>query len=204
MFKEIEKVVYINLEERVDRKQNIEKELLQYFPAEKIQRFNAIKYESHGGIGCTKSHIAVLEMAIQERWKNVLIVEDDAIWANFHDSYIHYKEQIKKQYDVILLSGGDIKYTSDYKIISAQTTTSYIVANHYYERLLNNFKESFNGFISTYNYPKYALDQYWKILQKTDNWYCVVPCIMVQMPGYSDIEKKYSDYTSMFYNIKKL
>ena len=43
---------------------------------------------------------------------------------------------------------------------------------------------------------KYAIDQYWKILQKKDNWFIVNENIGYQAAGYSDIEKIDVDYTS--------
>lgn len=58
----------------------IEKEL-KVFPMHKVIRFDAIK-DVEGYIGCTKSHIAVLKMAIEHKWPNVLIVEDDMQWKN--------------------------------------------------------------------------------------------------------------------------
>ena len=80
MFDAIEHVVYINLDERVDRKTQIQRELLSVFPAHKITRCPAIR-NAVGGIGCSMSHIAVLEMAKKEGWSNVLIVEDDYVWT---------------------------------------------------------------------------------------------------------------------------
>jgi glycosyl transferase family 25 len=80
MFDAIEHVVYINLDERVDRKTQIQRELLAVFPSSKVTRFSAIK-AIHGGVGCSMSHIAVLEMAKQEGWSNVMIVEDDFMWT---------------------------------------------------------------------------------------------------------------------------
>ena len=148
MFKFIDKVVYINLEHRTDRKEQIESELHKYFPSEKIQRFNAIKHQ-HGGIGCTQSHIAILEMAIKENWNNVLIVEDDAIWSKFDQGYAKLQELIKKPYDVITLGTVYAKYTPEFKLLSGQTTTAYVVQQHYYSVLLQNFKEGLHGFLST-------------------------------------------------------
>jgi glycosyl transferase family 25 len=198
MFESIEKVVYINLEERTDRKESIEKELLKYFPAEKFERFNAIKHE-RGAIGCTKSHIAVLEMAIQQNWKNVLVVEDDAIWSNFDKGYPILEKLIKNQFDVITLGITSASYdTSTYKLLSGQSTTAYIVNNHYYNTLLYNFKYGLEQFVITNKYSSYAIDQYWKILQAKDTWFCVVPSLLVQGPSYSDIEKKNVNYMNEF------
>jgi hypothetical protein len=78
---------------------------------------------------------------------------------------------------------------SDYKLFSGQTTTAYLVQNHYYDKLLENFREGLNGFLLTGNYPMYSIDQYWKQIQPTDNWYCVIPSLIIQREGYSDIER---------------
>ncbi len=192
MFEFIDKVIYINLEHRTDRKEQIESELQKYFPIEKIQRFNAIKHQ-HGGIGCTQSHIAILEMAIQNNWSNYLVVEDDAIWSNFDKGYSLLEQLIQKPYDVITLGTVYANYTPEFKLLSGQTTTAYIVQQKYYSVLLENFKESLAGFLSTGNYPVFSIDQYWKRIQPRDNWYCIIPSLMIQRPGYSDIEKAVID-----------
>jgi glycosyl transferase family 25 len=166
MFEFIEHVVYINLDRRVDRRVEIEKELSQYFPIEKIQRFSAI-YNDHGGIGCTRSHIAVLEMAKEKGWKNYLVVEDDAIFTNFGNSYPILERLVQNKYDVIVLGAVVQKLDmSNYKLYSGHTTTAYLVNNHYYDTLLSNFKEGLNGFLLTGQYHTYAIDQYWKRLQQ--------------------------------------
>jgi len=195
MFEFVEKIVYINLEHRTDRKAQIEDVLKDV--SDKVIRFNAIK-EDHGGIGCTKSHIAVLEMAIREGWKNYLVVEDDAMWSNFEKGYEKLENLLKNPFDVITLGIVRADYTPEFKLISGQTTTSYIVQKHYYEKLLKNFKEGLNGFLSTGNYPVYSIDQYWKRIQPLDNWYCIIPSLMIQRPGYSDIEKAVIDNGKYF------
>lgn len=197
MFEFIDHVVYINLDHRTDRRVQIEAELTQKFPVEKIQRFPAIRHD-HGGIGCTKSHIAVLEMAIEKGWKNYLVVEDDAVFSNFGNGYPLLEKLVENQYDVITLGTVYAKHTSDYKLLSGQTTTAYIVQNHYYKKLLENFREGLNGFLLTGNYPMYSIDQYWKRIQPRDNWYCVIPSLMIQRPGYSDIERNVIDNGKYF------
>ena len=94
MLEYIEKVVYINLEHRTDRKELIEKEL-SIFHSEKVIRFNAIK-EDNGHIGSSKSHIEVLKLSIKNDWKNVLIVEDDASWHNLENGYPIFEKLIKE------------------------------------------------------------------------------------------------------------
>jgi len=203
MFDFIEKVVYINLEYREDRKQSIEKELLKYFSSEKIQRFNAFKTD-FGAIGCTQSHIGALELAIKEEWSNVLIVEDDSIWSNFNDGYSKLIELTKNKFDVIMLGSSNAEYYSDYKVKTAQSGNAYLVSKYYYSTLLNNLKEGLKKLIETHIKSLYMNDQYWKLLQKTDNWYCVIPSIMIQREDYSDIEKKHVNYTYDFNNVTEI
>jgi glycosyl transferase family 25 len=197
MFEFIEKVVYINLIHRTDRKSQIESELQKYFPVEKIQRFNAIKH-SHGALGCSMSHIAVLEMAIVNNWKNCLILEDDAVWSNFSTSYPILEKLVNNSFDVITLGIAHARYTPEFKLLSGQTATAYLIEQNYYKTLLGNFKEGLEQFLKTGNYPTYALDQYWKKLQAKDNWYCVIPSLIIQKPSFSDIERKHTDYIKYF------
>jgi glycosyl transferase family 25 len=195
----IEKVVYINLERRKDRLEQIQKEL-SIFPPEKVQRFNAISHEK-GAIGCFMSHIAVLEMAISQNWKNVLIVEDDMQWSNFSQTIELLNKLLSQPYDVIGLGGTFVKYNKDtYKASFFSTATAYVISNHYYSVLLQNFKQGCKNLIENYSPQLFALDRYWKQIQARDNWYIVMPPICIQRPSYSDIEKKDVDYTSIFTN----
>ena len=199
MFDFIERVVYINLEHRTDRKNDIELELSKYFPQEKIVRFNAINtINSNGGIGCLKSHIRFIEMAISNNWNNILILEDDSTWNNIENGYPLLEKIIKEPFDVIMFGSTCAQYFSNFKVISAQSGNAYLVNKHYYQRLLNNFKEGLDKLENTKRYDIYALDQYWKNIQKTDNWYCIVPSIMIQKLSWSDIEGQIVDYKIQF------
>jgi len=196
-FNFIDKVIYINLEERVDRKESITKQL-KYFPDDKVIRFNAIK-ESPGYLGCSKSHIGALEMAIQNNWKNVLIVEDDMVWKNFDKGYNLLEKLVKNPYDVILLGAPNPEHNKDtLKLIKGQTCTAYLVNKHYYQILLNNFKEGLNNLITTHIYDKYAIDQYWKNLQNIHTWYVVEPPLCIQKEDYSNIHNMIVNYENQF------
>jgi len=200
MFDSIEKVVYINLDERVDRKAHIQRELLKVFPASKIERFAAIKREDHGGIGCTMSHIAVLEMAAAAGWKNVLVVEDDFVWINLEKSASVLELLLKKPADIVVLGGTDVKCDAvTCRLQSCHTTTAYLVYQSYYDTILANFREGLHLFEATRQYETYALDQYWNTLQLTGNWYIVRPGIAAQRSGYSNIEKRIVNFTR-YYN----
>ena len=76
---DITNIFYINLEHRTDRKEHVETELL------KIgligQRFNAIKMDN-GAIGCSMSHLKLLQDAVKHNLEHILIVEDDITFLN--------------------------------------------------------------------------------------------------------------------------
>jgi glycosyl transferase family 25 len=196
----VEKVIYINLESCVKRKILVEKELLKYFPKEKIIRFNAI-VDNPGAIGCTKSHIAVLELAIKNNWENCLIVEDDLEWFPdnkiFRKAYKILNKLIKiPNFDVLILSSYcRINNPKTYKLTKCLTTGNYFVKNHYYETLLNNYKEGLELLIENKDAPiniriNYAIDLYWHKLQKMDNWYVVAPSLSVQRTDMSTTSNK--------------
>lgn len=200
MFEFIEKVVYINLEHRVDRKEETEAELFRYFPKEKVIRFNAIR-DSKGSVGCSKSHIGALELAKEQGWKNVLIVEDDASWdERFEAEYSVLETLVSAPYDVICL--GLLGYVDKVtrRVSLGQTRTAYLVAQHYYDALIENMKEGL-GHLSTHEYTaenrdKYCGDQYWKLLQEKDKWFRV--WMMIQRKSFSDICKQVVDYGYLF------
>lgn len=193
----IDKVVYINLEKRPDRNIRM-KEMLKSF-GDKVLRFNAIE-DSPGYLGCSQSHIAVLEMAIANNWKNVLIFEDDVEWNKFERNYLRLEFLATKYpYDVILLGGVCVYKHPNDRLISSQTASGYLVSSNYYRKLLENFKEGYDLLKSTDHHILYALDQYWKNLQAKDTWYIIAePCMIYQKADYSDIEKRPVDYRSAF------
>lgn len=203
------KAVYINLENRPDRREQIQSELSSKIPSEKIIRLNAVSDIRH--LGCSQSHIKALEMAIENQWNNVLIVEDDAMFNNYDKGYSRLVELIKENpnYDVITL--GNIGAYFDHKtgrLQSAQTATAYLVNNHYFHILLDNFKEGFKNLSKTRymktneemvsNEQKYCVDQYWKVLQSRDKWFIVHPALMIQRPSKSSISGVDVDYKSYF------
>jgi glycosyl transferase family 25 len=186
-------VYYINLEKRTDKNEDIKKILEPI--CNNYTRFNAIEKEK-GYIGCSMSHLAVLNIAIEKDHDYVVICEDDFQVVN--NKYLLKNINLLMSnfdWDVILLCS----YNSDYvntkyeniKIItSAQTTTAYIVNKKYYKTLQNNFKEGVLNLIKTDRKTEYAIDIYWKQLQGKNKWYGIYPSYCYQKAGYSDIEKR--------------
>ena len=205
-------IFYINLEKRKDRKEFIEKELNKLHRVKNInfniQRFNAIKSNIHGGIGCGKSHINILKMAKKKKLPFVMIIEDDIEIKN-EDLNINFDTiQNTPNWDIFILSGhGETQNYNNIidKCLEIQTTGWYIVKQHYYDKLINVFSESVNNMKelskkgSDIDYETWAIDQNWKKLQPGDNWFKFKHNLGFQIEDYSDIVKENVNYTDMLH-----
>ena len=83
------------------------------------------------------------------------------------------------------------------QVRNCQTATGYLVKSHYYNYLIENYKVGLSNLINTNIYNLYAIDQYWKYLQKKDKWFLIIPLSVIQRNDYSDIEKTEVDRMSM-------
>ena len=76
---DIDAFIYINLENREDRKKQILGELEKLgIPSSKIFKISGVYIPDNGHKGCVQSHILALNMAKLNGWRNVMIMEDDA------------------------------------------------------------------------------------------------------------------------------
>jgi GR25 family glycosyltransferase involved in LPS biosynthesis len=192
-------VVYINLEERTDRRDNIEKELAKVFPKSKIVRYNAQKH-TIGAVGCSQSHAGVIELAKRMKWPNVLVVEDDFIFTfDKEKGEESFLEHYKKPHDVILLGGSFVECTKDGQIRTATSAVGYFVESRYYDTLRTNFKTGAELLLASANPSLHACDRYWKSLQQKDKWYITNPIMCKQREDFSNIENKLVDYDSYFW-----
>jgi glycosyl transferase family 25 len=206
---DIKHAFYINLLSRPDRKQHVESQLKSI--GINAERFNAIKM-TNGAIGCSMSHIKLIENAKANNWDHILIVEDDIL---FTDPNLFVKQLNKflsnhKDFDVVLIAGNNLPpYTriddTCVQVNRCQTTTGYLVKSHYYDTLIKNYKD---GIVLLMKNPKdhflYAIDKYWFNLQAIDKWYLIIPLTVTQREDYSDIEKRATNYTSVMLDLDKV
>ena len=197
---------YINLEHRKDRNQEAITEL-QKIGITNPNRFNAIKHDK-GAIGCSMSHLEVLKIAKKNNWDYVTIFEDDVLFLNPEETLTKLDEIVNSniEWDVIILGGNNFKpyetiNDNFIRVKNCQCSTAYIVKKSYYDTLINHWLEGLKKLIQTNDTPKYALDQYWKILQKKDNFILITPVEVAQRESYSDIEKKNVNYIGEMLNI---
>lgn len=202
----LENVYYINLKNSRDRRIDVEKELKQM--NWKYQRFDAIK-NIDGRIGCCLSHLKVIEMAKANNLDYVVVVEDDIQFIEpdkYNKMLCDFKDYMgsnNNYYDVLLL-GANIPdkvnglkqiNTFIYQVFLSHTTTGYIVKKHYYDKLIENYKESIQLLMHHSNINTGCIDVNWVKLQKTDRWFILLPRTINQKPSYSIIQNCYTNYS---------
>ena len=207
---DITNAFYINLDHRIDRKEHVEKELDSI--GIKAKRFNAIKMEN-GAIGCSMSHLKILQDAKNNQLDHVLIVEDDITFLNselFKSQINRFFELHGNKWDVILFAGNNIPPYEKIddtcvKVSHCQTTTGYLVNGHYINILAQNIKMGLTHLLNKPNEKnKFAIDRFWFILQGASNWFLITPLTVVQREDYSDIEQKVTNYQEMMQDLDKV
>jgi GR25 family glycosyltransferase involved in LPS biosynthesis len=177
MSKNIDKIIYINLDRRKDRKEQIEQMLNEYgLPFERFSAFNI----GVAGIGCFLSHLAILKQAYSSQYNNILILEDDF-------QIVVSKEEFEEQltlffkadlfYDVVMLSHNLIRSEQTKnsfltRVLEAQTTSGYLVNRHYLKTLIDLYEWAFIYLIETKEHWNWCNDRIWKTYQNNDSWFC--------------------------------
>ncbi len=212
--------VYINLDSRTDRKEQIKNELSPHFS---MHRMSAVKVLPQPGVqecwgnaycasqvGCQLSHMRALKYAQTIEAKSVLLFEDDFQWS--HDVNPTYVKRlltsITKTYtnwDVIALSLNILDYKDTRPALQVHTsfsTKSRVIriieaqATHAYLIRASYIPEVYEAFknCDILSSPLIAIDVCWKQLQKTGNWYGFKPQLGTQRKGFSDIENMNVNY----------
>ena len=206
---DIEHAFYINLHSRPDRRNHVERQLKNI--GIHAERFNAFKMDN-GAIGCSMSHLKLIETAKANNWEHILIVEDDILFTDpklFINQFNKFLSN-HKSFDVVLIAGNNIppyKKIDDtcVQVTHCQTTTGYLVQKHYYDKLITNYK---NGILQLMKNPDkpimYAIDKFWFNLQAIDKWYLIIPLTVTQREDYSDIEKRPTNYTPSMLDLDKV
>ena len=147
-------VLYINLANRIDRKQNIETQF-NWWTQEKIHRIDAIK-EKDGALGCGKSHLKALQYARTIDSEYIMVIEDDFQWTMDKDMVQQKLRQSLQQTEIewnmitlglsfensVPTSKDFIRKLNPVQNINKrcnQTTTGYIIKKTYIDTLYNHW-----------------------------------------------------------------
>ena len=206
---DIKHAFYINLEHRTDRKIHVEAQLNNI--GIQADRFNAVKMDD-GAIGCSISHLKLLQYAIKNELEHILIVEDDITFLDpelFKTQFNKFIELHGDNWEVILFAGNNMppyEKTDEtcIKVSKCQTTTGYLVNGHFIKALEQNVKMGLSNLLKRPNErEKFAIDKFWFVLQSASRWYLITPPTVVQRQDYSDIEKRVTNYTKIMTDLDK-
>jgi GR25 family glycosyltransferase involved in LPS biosynthesis len=206
---DIDKIYYINLDHREDRKNNLLKWIeASGFPLEKVERISATYIPGRGHIGCGISHVNALEAFLKTSHSNCLILEDDyepltisTFWSNFDKIF---KDKIKFYIVMGAFNHNDLKSSkgpADYllKIDFSYTTSAYLITREFAPILVDCFKDAVRyaiheESITKQKTHKYTIDVHWCTLMPLHRWYAFAPRIGRQIASYSDIEGVYCNH----------
>lgn len=219
-FDKFDKIYYLNLDSREDRKSRIETHLAKFnIKAERIPGFvitpeQALEYD--GGreldehsrklaparVGCSLSHLEAIKRAKQEGYSNVLIFEDDAFI--FEEHIESFKEALKElehlpKWDMLFLGANvlsPIKQISPHigKLTGAFCAHAYVVNSHFYDHLLKYDFKQFRIF------DEYLFNE---MRNPNHNIYTVLPITSIQYDSFSNIEEKEVKYKDVLVNSYK-
>ena len=192
----IDKIFYINLDKRTDRREQIESELLKM--GLEGERYSAM-YTPHSGIiGCGYSHLNVLKLAKERGYKNVLILEDDFEFVVSKETLETSMEEFFNnslgsiEYDVLMISyivqKSEIvpEFPFIKRVLDGQTAAGYIVNGNYLDSLIKLYEWAIPLLEQTNEHWNYSNDHVWKKLQPNDKWYYFINRLGKQRNSYSD------------------
>ena len=187
-FNEIfEKVIVINLAKRPDRMAQIKEQL----DAHKItfERFEAIDGQELGITGvaaCALSHRAVIEK--YKDCQSLFIFEDDAeLDPNFKQLWDVFIANLPDDWQMVYLGCNKIDWQP---IAKGVARLSAGISTHAY-----GAKQSVFDSMIDLSKRAEAVDVSYMQLQVSVPTYVAVPTMVGQVPGFSDIEQRFTDYT---------
>ena len=211
MNKYVDRIFYINLEHRKDRKEQIETEIRKFDPNFEItERFDAINIKPttnhwiNASLGCTTSHGKIVQIAKERGYKNILILEDDFQFIMENDKLLNnlhtFYENIEN-FHMILFGTNcakyyDTEYPNIYKVSNSLTSSGYIINHSVYDEFIKMTNLAVENLTKTRD-GIHAFDMAWQVLQGESNHvysFNKEEHVGSQRPSYSDILQNYVDY----------
>lgn len=164
----LDAIIYINLENRGDRKELLMKELEKLnVIMGKVHKVSGVFIPKNGHKGCIQSHILALNMIKLNKWKRVLILEDDAeldmspeVFNELLNKSLEKLDESFPEWNVLMLGtankvinnkiipqsltikspSGEVSELKLQKLETATTSSAYIVKDSYVDNILDLFK----------------------------------------------------------------
>jgi GR25 family glycosyltransferase involved in LPS biosynthesis len=219
-FDKFDKIYYLNLDSREDRKNRIEEHFNKFgIKSERISSF-VVKPEevsehnkgmvldeynlglAPARIGCILTQLKAIQNAKEKGYQNVLIFEDDAFILEEHIEA--FKEALKElehlpKWDMLFLGANvlaPIHQVSPHigRLTGAYCAHAYAVNSHFYDKILDFRWDVFKA------YDEYLFNE---MRSPNYNTYTVLPIVVNQQASYSNIEGKDVNYENVLINSYK-
>jgi len=219
-FDKFDKIYYLNLDSRDDRKNRIEDHFNKFkikaeripgtiITPEQVTRYNEgmILDEYNLGlaparIGCAATQLKAVQAAKDAGAKNVLIFEDDAFIFEEHIEAL--KEALKEleylpKWDMLFLGANVLAPIHQIaphvgKLTGAYCAHAYVVNAHFFDKILEYKFEQFKA------YDEYLFNE---MRNPNYNIYAILPIVATQYESYSNIEGKDVNYRDVLVNSYK-
>jgi GR25 family glycosyltransferase involved in LPS biosynthesis len=193
-----DKIYCINLDRRSDRwsiclnefkKHNL---TVERFPAVDGKKITAKSDWMTGGrIACCLSHLGIIKQMISQNIQKVLILEDDVQFIdNLNEVFSEKINAVPNDFDMLYFCGNsprDIQVLNPHvaKISKTLSTGSYAISINFAKLIATKIEEL-----------NVAVDSvYWDNTPYC-NCYIFMPFLSTQRASFSDIEEKFTDYSS--------
>lgn len=195
----IDKIIYINMDARTDRRAELEAEFARLgIPPDKIMRFPASSYNGCPNTGCLVSHANVIHLAYEMGYRNVLVLEDDFRFiedAAKVNADIGAFFDMKLDWDVLMLTTCSAVVIPEYvgylasRILSSTNGAGYLVNRPMMMELVELFDSNVENLFNTKAHWLYQNDILWKSLMPVKQWYMFNHYLGYQVGGYSDLSQ---------------
>jgi len=192
----MDKIIYINMDNRPDRRSALLQEFKRVgFAEDQIIRFPASSYNGCPNSGCLLSHANALEMAYDNGFQNVLILEDDFVFIDdvtkIHSDIRAFFE-MNLSWDVLMFTTCSpviLEYTNDLvsRISSSSNGAGYLVNRSMMLELSTLFKSNVENLYNSKQHWVYQNDILWKTIMPMSQWYMFNHYLGYQKEGYSDL-----------------
>ena len=201
----------INLKRREDRLKHIQKEM-EYMDWD-YELFDAIDIGSY--VGCTLSHLNILNIAKERNYESVLIIEDDCSFMPYAKSFIDKIEKESKDFEYAICN---LSPTINRPVLGNDENPLFIDITTLPEKNENHrdifatnmiiyhnsiYDDVFHITGTTYGKPNYyPIDEFiFKFIVTQKQSYCPILPIAPQMADWSDVSGgKYSNFYTQTYN----
>lgn len=199
MLRQLDGILFINLDHRADRRASIMHELaLMDLEAE---RFEAVSRPHLPSLGCAESHLAALKLAKERGWDHTLVLEDDFVFLVDKPALEAQMRRLfdgSLEWDVCMLAyslqASEGIEPGVLRVLEAQTASAYVVRRSYLDELIALYEEAVPLLAQTARHWDFANDQVWKRLQRRDRWIAFEPRLGRQAAGYSDNSRSFCDH----------